>query len=189
MNHCGTIPLTTGKLLLRRFSPQDRKAMQQYWVSDPLVQSMYSEPVYTSDAEVDGLIARYMNAYEDQSYYRWAVVHEDTQECIGQIAIFLVNTVNRFCEIEYCIGRPFQKQGLATQATRAVIDFAFNTVGFHRVQICHKANNPASRRVIEKSGCTYEGTLRDYFLIDGTYVSRLYYSVLAHEWNNVQTHG
>ena len=183
MQHCGTVNIETERLRLRRFVPADRGAMQKHWVSDPAIQSMYSEPIYTTDEAVDGLINRYIAGYASNDYYRWAVVSKTSDDCIGQIAIFLVNNVNRFCEIEYCIGQRFQNQGLMTEAARAVINFAFTQVGFHRVQICHKENNPASGRVVQKCGCTYEGTLRDYFWMDGKYVSRLYYSVLADEWH------
>ena len=38
--------------------------------------------------------------------------------------------------------------------------------------------NSASKRVIEKCGFTYEGTLRDSFFIDDKYIGRLYYSMI-----------
>ena len=38
--------------------------------------------------------------------------------------------------------------------------------------------------VIKKCGFTYEGTLRDYFYLGNQYVSRLYYSMLEHEWES-----
>lgn len=51
------------------------------------------------------------------------------------------------------------------------------------MQICTKTTNTPSQRVIEKCGFTYEGTLRDYFYIDGSYVGRMYYSLLEEEYN------
>lgn len=55
------------------------------------------------------------------------------------------------------------------------------------VQICHKANNIKSKRVIEKCGCKYEGTLRDFFYVESEnkYVDRLYYSILRSECNYI----
>ena len=55
-------------------------------------------------------------------------------------------------------------------------------MNLHKVQICHKSINIASRRVVEKCGFVYEGTLRDFFYIDGQYVDRLYYSILQDEF-------
>lgn len=93
-----------------------------------------------------------------------------------------MNTDNHFGEIEYCIGEPFQRKGLATEATKAVIQYGFNRINLHKVQICHKSINTASRRVIEKCGFVYEGTSRDFFYENGKYIDRLYYSILKDEF-------
>ena len=45
-----------------------------------------------------------------------------------------------------------------------------------------KTDNKPSKRVIEKCGFTYEGTLRDYFYMNGDYVGRLYFSMLRNEF-------
>ncbi|NOW04193.1 GNAT family N-acetyltransferase [Clostridium beijerinckii] len=39
---------------------------------------------------------------------------KETNECIGQIAYFLVDNNNNFVEIEYCIGILFQRKGFVT---------------------------------------------------------------------------
>lgn len=105
-------------------------------------------------------------------------------ECIGQIAYFLVDSKNHFGELEYCIGEQFQGIGLATEATRATINFGFSNINFNKVQISHKDGNIASKKVILKNKLKYEGTLRDYFYSNGEYSSRCYYSILKREWRN-----
>ena len=190
LNNVGTKEIVTDRLILRRFNHNDADDMLRYWVSDPKIQSLYSEPIYSTKQEVDGLLDKYISLYEKPDYYRWAVIEKDCQKCIGQIAIFLVDGKNHFCEIEYCIGSKFQRRGYATEATKAVIDFAFSEINVHKVQITHKENNVASKGVILNNGLMYEGTLRDYFFMEGKYVNRLYYSILRDEWtkpNNNQT--
>ena len=56
-----------------------------------------------------------------------------------------------------------------------MIRYGFEKMNLHKVQICTKEINAASKRVIEKCGFTYEGTLRDYFYMDGAYTGRLYF--------------
>lgn len=182
LTHLGTKHIETERLILRKFEYADDDDMLKYWVSDPAIQSMYSEPVYTNKQEVKELLNKYISSYEKDDYYRWAVILRETGQCIGQIAYFLVDNNNHFAEIEYCIGRPFQRKGLATEATKAVIQYGFNKINLHKVQICHKSINIASRKVIEKCGLVYEGTLRDFFYMDGQYADRLYYSILKTEF-------
>ncbi|MBP3886524.1 MAG: GNAT family N-acetyltransferase [Cellulosilyticum sp.] len=182
MRPVGTCKIETERLELRRFTLEDAVTVHKYWASDEKIQSLYSEPVYGTIEEVRGLLNKYISGYERDQYYRWAVVLKETGECIGQIAYFLVDEKNNFVEMEYCIGSQFQRQGLATEAAKAVIVYAFKQMSVHKVQICHKSINMPSRRVIEKCGFVYEGTLRDYFYMNGDYVDRLYYSILEKEF-------
>lgn len=182
LTHIGTKTIETERLILRRFEYADDDAMLKNWVADEKIQSLYSEPVYSTKAEVKGLLDKYIGSYEREDYYRWAVIEKASGECIGQIAYFLVDSKNHFAEIEYCIGSDFQCKGYATEATKSIIDYGFNKINLHKVQICTKTINAPSKRVIEKCGFTYEGTLRDYFYMNGEYVGRLYFSILRSEY-------
>jgi [ribosomal protein S5]-alanine N-acetyltransferase len=180
--HVGSATMDTERLVLRPFDGDDVDATLRNWAGDERVQKPYGEPVYPTREAVSELLAGYIQRYDKGDYYRWVIDEKNGARSIGQIAFFLVDTKNHFAEIEYCIGVEFQDKGYATEATRAVIEYGFQTMGLNKVQICHNARNPRSKRVIEKCGFTHEGTLRDYFLMDGEFVDRLYYSILAREF-------
>lgn len=184
LTHCGTQMIESKNLILRRFSYDDNRNMLNYWVSDPNIQSMYSEPIYTTKEEVKELLNNYITSYSQENYYRWAIIEKSTQICIGQIAFFLVDSKNHFGEIEYCIGSKFHRKGYASEAVKDILQYGFEKINFHKIQVCHKENNIASQGVIRKVGFKYEGTLRDYFYMNNNYVSRLYYSLLKSEWIN-----
>ncbi len=186
LTHIGTNTIETERLTLRRFEYTDDEAMLKYWVSDERIQSLYSEPVYTTKEAVKELLDKYIGSYEKNDYYRWAIIENKSGECIGQIAFFLVDSKNHFAEIEYCIGSGFQCIGYATEAAKAIIKYGFEKINLHKIQICTKTVNKASKRVIEKCGFTYEGMLRDYFYMKGEYVGRLYFSMLRSEYENVR---
>lgn len=173
-----TQTIETERLILRKFTYDDARDMLCYWASDPLVQSLYREPTYTTKDDITNLLHQYITSYEKPDYYRWAIILKDTNECIGQIAYFLVNSKDNFGEIEYCIGRSFQGKGLATEATKAVIDYGIHKIKFHKIQICHMDGNISSQKVIEKCNFNYEGTLRDFFFIDNKYCDKLIYSLI-----------
>lgn len=184
LTHIGTNSIETERLILRRFEYSDDEAMLRYWIADEKIQSLYSEPVYSTKEAVKELLDKYIGSYENSDYYRWAIVEKNAGECIGQIAYFLVDNKNHFAEIEYCIGSDFQCKGLATEATKAVIRYGFEKMNLHKIQICTKTINVPSKRVIEKCGFTYEGTLRDYFYMNGEYVGRHYFSMLRSEFES-----
>jgi ribosomal-protein-serine acetyltransferase len=68
-------------------------------------------------------------------------------------------TVPKF-EIGYWIRSRDARQGVATEATSALVEFARARLGAKRVEITSDARNMASRRVAEKSGFALEGVLR-----------------------------
>lgn len=183
LTHCGTQRVETERLVLRRFELSDWKDMNQNWVSDHDIQHGYCEPTYETEEEIKGLLNSYISKYETNEAYRWAIILKENNQCIGQIAYFLVDSNNHFGEIEYCVGKAFQNKGYVTEATKAIIDYGFERINFNKVQICHRANNLPSARVIEKLGFHKDGVLREFFYRDGEYIDRVYYSILRREWN------
>ncbi|MCC8155510.1 MAG: GNAT family N-acetyltransferase [Tannerellaceae bacterium] len=138
LNHCGTRILESDRLILRPFRYVDDEDMLTYWISDPAIQSMYSEPVYTTKEEVKELLDKYMGSYERSDYYRWAIIEKLSGICIGQIAIFLVDNKNHFCEIEYCLGNLFHRKGYMTEAVRAILEFCFIRYTFTKFRYATK---------------------------------------------------
>jgi RimJ/RimL family protein N-acetyltransferase len=60
-------------------------------------------------------------------------------------------------ELGYWLGVPFWRQGYATEAARALIDYAFTELGYQALQSGARVSNPASRRVLEKCGFQWTG--------------------------------
>ena len=49
--------------------------------------SIYREPVYTTESEVNELLDRYIGSYQNEDYYHWTIIDKSTSEFIGQIAL------------------------------------------------------------------------------------------------------
>ena len=181
--HTGTKTIETKRLVLRRFAYSDIDSMLRNWIADEQTQWDYGEPCYeTYEAVKDLFDTKYIASYDRDDYYRWAVIEKESGECIGQIAYFTVDTKNEHGEIEYVIGPAFQGKGYATEMTKAVIAYGFETIGFHRIEIDCRTSNEASRRVIEKCGLTYEGIFRDFFWRKDHFEGRMVFSILKHEY-------
>ncbi len=67
---------------------------------------------------------------------------------------------SRQCETGFWVRKSAQNRGYATEATNALLRFAFGALGMRRVGITHSAGNEASRRVIAKLGFALEGVQR-----------------------------
>jgi RimJ/RimL family protein N-acetyltransferase len=82
-------------------------------------------------------------------------------------------------EIGYWLGRRFWGRGVATAAVRAVLTYAFDTLGLRRIEARVFAWNPASAHILEKAGFRQEGRLRDAIVKDGERTDLLLFGLLA----------
>ena len=86
--------------------------------------------------------------------YAFAVRHGG--ETVGVCGL-VVAEGEREAELGYWIGRPHWGRGVATEAARAAVAFAFGPAGLDRVVALPLATNAASRRVLEKAGLRLTG--------------------------------
>ncbi|WP_071592913.1 GNAT family N-acetyltransferase [Pleurocapsa sp. PCC 7319] len=63
------------------------------------------------------------------------------------------------------------------------IAYGFESLKLHRIYASHLTRNPASGRVMQKVGMTYEGCLRQHTKHWGIYEDRAIYGILATEWH------
>ncbi len=151
MLHNGTKTIETNRLLLRTFTFEDCFDMLKNWIADPKIQNEYGEPVYTTEADVNKLLGKWIDNYRNLDFYRWAIIEKESNKNIGQIAFCKVYSDCQTAEIEYCIGKDFWGKGYAGEALSAVIDYAFKNTDFIKLEAFHRVENIKSGRVLEKS--------------------------------------
>ncbi|MBU2511637.1 GNAT family N-acetyltransferase [bacterium] len=111
---------------------------------------------------------------------------KETGKHIGNIKLHLIDYQNRSAEIGIIIGdKTSQGQGYACESIRLLLDHAFLRLNLHRVSAGMVVNNIASKRVFEKSGFVLEGTLRESFLLDGTYHDCYRLGILESEYMSI----
>ncbi len=115
----------------------------------------------------------------------FAVVLKESDDLVGAIGL-TVSSDHARAELGYWIGVPYWGRGYATEAAREVLRYGFEQLWLHRIYAAHFATNPASGRVLEKVGMSYEGTRREHHRKWGDYEDRVEYSLLVNEWRTAQ---
>lgn len=69
----------------------------------------------------------------------------------------------------YWVSRRVAGRGVTPFALAMLVDYAFNGVGLHRVEVNVRPENAASLRVVEKLGMREEGVRRQYLHVDGAW--------------------
>ncbi len=143
--------LRTERLRLRRSQPDDAEAISAYR-SDPEVRAHQgwkdTSPGYIR-REIEEMLAR--TAGEPGGWIQFTVVTADTDELVGDVGM-RVDDEPGVVLVGYTISPAQQGKGYATEAVRALVDYAFEKLGADLVRAYAEANNIASIRVAEKVG-------------------------------------
>jgi len=89
--------------------------------------------------------------------------------------------INR-AELAYWLGQDYQGNGFMTEACRAVLDFTFYVLKFHKVLIAHAGLNTSSEKIIKRLGFRYIGCELEAFLKNEKWHDLYKYELLASSW-------
>jgi RimJ/RimL family protein N-acetyltransferase len=173
--------LTTQRLRLRPFRSTDAPDVQRLAGEREIASTTCSVPHPYRDGAAELWINTHAGAFEEGASATLAITLQKTGELIGAIGIE-VNEKNDWAEAGYWIGVPYWGHGYATEALRAMIPWAFETLNLNRIQACHFTRNPASGRVMQKAGMTLEGILRQRVKKWGKFEDIAVYAILRHEY-------
>mgnify|MGYP000539146346 CR=1 FL=1 len=108
--------------------------------------------------------------------YIFAIRLKVDNQFVGGIGFTVEKRFNR-AEIGYWIAEPFWRKGIATEATKSIIDFGFEKVGLNKLTSSHFAKNPASGKVMQNSGMIREGELKEHILKNTEYHDLIQYGI------------
>ena len=119
---------------------------------------------------------------EDGAGARLAVDRLSDGTFIGWCSLSRWNPDHRSAALGYCYADAAWGHGYATEAARALLEWAFDALDLNRVQAETDTRNVASARVLEKLGFVREGTLREDCVVDGDVSDSWVYGLLRREW-------
>ena len=148
--------IETERLILRPWQVDDAEALYKY-ASDPDVGPPAGWPPHTGVENSRDIIRTVFSAPET-----YAVCLKDGSP-IGSIGLKLNGSTDMTdredeCELGYWIGKPFWGQGLIPEASRALCQYAFESLGMRAVWCGYYEGNEKSKRVQEKLGFVYQYT-------------------------------
>ncbi len=163
---------------IRSYRPDDVNAIVKYannrnvWVT---LRDSFPSPYTKADAEewldiISGQIPESSFAVSDK------------KELIGGIGLVKQGDVYRLSgEVGFWLGEPFWGKGIATKILTAFTQYVFGNYEIIKIYAYVFSSNPASARVLEKSGYLQEGCLRNAVIKDGKIMDQLVYGILKEE--------
>ncbi|MFC7496512.1 MULTISPECIES: GNAT family N-acetyltransferase [unclassified Nocardioides] len=182
----GAVPLPiptlhTARLRLRPFVDADADALFALQ-SNARVLRYWDSPPWSEREVADRFIARCRQMAADGTGARLVIDRSTDGEFLGWCGLSQWNPGHRSASLTYCLTEAAWGHGCATEAARALLEWAFDTLDLNRVQAEADTRNAASARVLEKLGFVREGTLREDCVVDGEVSDSWVFGLLRREW-------
>ena len=173
--------LRTERLRLRPVTDADADALFALH-SNAHVLRYWDSPPWTERARADRFVAACRQIADDGSGARLVIERGSDGAFLGWCGLTSFNADFRSASLGYVLAESAWGHGYATEAARALLAWAFDTLDLNRVQAEADTRNAASARVLEKLGFVHEGTLREDCIVDGDVSDSWVYGLLEREW-------
>jgi len=137
---------------------------------------------HRSHIETLGFINDLMEKYDSNRCTEWIIEEKSLGRAIGVINLHDICEGNRYAEMGFWIAEDTWHKGYASEAARAVTDFAFSVLGLNKLGCMCATENTASEKVLLRLGMTLEGILRKHINIKGSFSDIKYFSILREEY-------
>ena len=167
----GTAELSTERLLLRRYRPEDAEDLYQFFGKDPaMVQYSGWNPYATPDMARE-TVERFIDSYREKRFYGWAIDCDDS--LVGTIGAY--DYKDDTLEVGLSVKRDCWGRGYAAEALSAVLEYLTKNEKISCVTAWCATDNIGSMRAMEKAGMKLVKTEKDGLAVgDRVYEKRNY---------------
>jgi RimJ/RimL family protein N-acetyltransferase len=178
-----TKPTIAGEqVTLRPFRTGDAELMQACFDEEAirLTGSAHStaEARRIVDAGLEDRTRQWYATRNDQTDRLDLAVEDTSGVLAGEVVLNDWEEGNQSCGFRILLGPHGRDRGLGSEATRLILDHAFDVLGLHRVELEVYAFNPRAAAAYRKAGFVEEGRRRDALSYDGEWVDAIVMSVI-----------
>jgi RimJ/RimL family protein N-acetyltransferase len=175
-------PLSTARLVLRRLQNSDADALCSYRSLPEVARHQSWESFLPIDAT--RLIEDQRDREPDVpgTWFQLAIVEKTTEHMIGDCGLHCPRDNPRQLELGITLAPSRQGRGYATEAGHCLLQFAFATMGKHRVSAITSAENAAAASLFRRLGFRQEAHHIEHRWHKGNWVSEFEFALLKREW-------
>ena len=152
--------LTTERLTLRQLRDSDAMAIARLR-SDEAVNRYIDRPKEVGTDAALAFISKINESLRNGKCFYWAVCLKGDAELIGTVCVFNFPEDKTVAELGYELSPDYQRKGIANEAVKRVIDFAFNTAGLGALEACVHHQNHSSVNLLLKNDFVPETDKRE----------------------------
>lgn len=176
--------LTSGSVTLRELELSDAPSLLAMLTTEEVTRFISPPPTTVEGFE------RFITWTHQQraagQYICFAVVPCGMSVAVGLFQVRSLEPGFATAEWGFALGSPFWGTGLFIEGAKLVVDFAFETIGVHRLEARASVQNGRGNGALRKLGAVQEGVLRRSFLRRGQYHDQALWSILDTDWGQAR---
>ena len=176
--------LTAGGVTLRELELADAVSLLDMLSTEEVAR--FISPPPTTVEGFERFIAWTHSEREAGRYACFAVVPDGLSRAVGIFQVRALEPGFVIAEWGFAIGAPFWGTGVFINAARSTVDFAFETIGVHRLEARAAVENGRGNGALAKVGAVKEGVLRKSFLRRGQYLDQALWSIVREDWRQAK---
>ena len=179
--------LENERVLLRPLVQDDAVYLSAYVKEEPALWKYALTPI-TTEQEFEQYIATAVEARQLKSAYPFIVFDKLQNKYVGSTRFYDIQLNNSTTQFGYTwYSESTWGMGLNEHCKFLLLQFAFETIGFERIEFRADNRNKRSIAAMQKIGCTVEGILRNHLpTSDGTRRDSIVLSMLKNEWPKIK---
>lgn len=172
--------MSGGQVELRELRRSDAPALFAMLTTEEVAR--FISPPPTTLEGFENFIAWTQRQRSAGAYACFAVTLKGYDTAIGLFQLHELEPGFATAEWGFAIGSAFWGTGVFKASADLVLEFAFETLGVHRLEARAALRNGRGIGALRKTGAVQEGVLRKSFLRNGEYLDQALYAILSDDW-------
>lgn len=173
--------LETERLILRHITKADSDVMLKLR-SDVAAMRYLDRPIAVSIDDVHALLRRMDDDIDNNDGVSWGLELKQSGQLIGTLGYYRLKKEHFRGEIGYMLFPSHWRKGLMSEAMHRVMDYGFNTLGFHSIEADINPDNEASKGILLKMGFVQEAYFKENCFYEGKFLDTMIFSMLKKDF-------
>ena len=153
-------------IILRKICENDIDALCEIYENIKIMNSIPAN--IKNKADLNTMIASVDQDLKYKTHMRLGIcLSNDLNYVVGTIKIYDFNKIINMVSIGYIINESYWNRGIASKATKAIVEYLFFQIGINRIQAFVLPENINSQNVLLKNNFVKEGLVRQVFRWEG----------------------
>lgn len=137
----------------------------------------------TSAEDFEKIIPMWITNYANNNGFDAGIRYNG--KLVGMIGLHYIDWNNKSTSIGYFLSEEAQGKGIITKCVSSIVDYLFNDMDLHRIEIQCAANNHKSITIPKRLGFVQEGIKRDGQWLYDHYEELITFSLLKSDWEEL----